>query len=201
MSRTSMAVEKIKFSKIPNWSHYFLKTRAKGKKNLQNHWMWLNKPFRNALKPWKWLWRKEIGSIRVEAEWCWTAFLCLWTVASKTESKGVFTSHCDWRQSYPLAWQCSATCRKSVKTYLETLKREVLPYPPYSPEVAPSDYHLFRSTAHGLAHQHFHSYEEVKKWIDSCREKISTRKFTWQSARLSDTFKSYLKLVVPFLYN
>ena len=56
---------------------------------------------------------------------------------------------------------------KPVKTYLETLKWEVLPHPPYSLDVAPSDYHLFQSLAHGLAHQHFRSYEEVKKWIDS----------------------------------
>ena len=54
-----------------------------------------------------------------------------------------------------------------VKTYLETLKWEVLPHPPYSPDVAPSDYHLFRSMAHDLAEQHFRSYEDVKKWIDS----------------------------------
>jgi len=50
---------------------------------------------------------------------------------------------------------------------LETLKWEVLPHPPYSPDVAPSDYHFFRSMAHGLADQHFRSYEEVKNWIDS----------------------------------
>ena len=56
---------------------------------------------------------------------------------------------------------------KVVKTYLETLKWEVLPHPPYSPDVAPSDYHLFRSMAHGLKHQHFQSYEEVQNWIDS----------------------------------
>ena len=37
MSRTGMAVEKIKFSKILNLRHY-LKTRAKCKKNGQNHW-------------------------------------------------------------------------------------------------------------------------------------------------------------------
>ncbi|GFU97994.1 mariner Mos1 transposase [Trichonephila clavipes] len=49
---------------------------------------------------------------------------------------------------------------KVVKTYLETLKCEVLPHPLYSPDLAPSDYHLFRSMAHGLTDQHFRSYEE-----------------------------------------
>ena len=33
MSRTGMAVEKKKFSKIPNWRHYLLKTCSKCKKN------------------------------------------------------------------------------------------------------------------------------------------------------------------------
>ncbi|KAG5322930.1 MOS1T transposase, partial [Pseudoatta argentina] len=56
---------------------------------------------------------------------------------------------------------------KPVKTYLETLKWEVLPHPPYSPDIAPSDFHLFRSMAHGLADRRFHSYEEAQKGIDS----------------------------------
>ena len=52
---------------------------------------------------------------------------------------------------------------KSVKTYLKTLKWEALPHPPYSPDVAPSDYYLFRSMAHGLADQQFRSYEDIEK--------------------------------------
>ena len=56
---------------------------------------------------------------------------------------------------------------KSVKTYLETLKCEVLPHPPYSPDIVPSDYYLFRSMAYGLADQQFRSYKDIKKWIDS----------------------------------
>ena len=36
---------------------------------------------------------------------------------------------------------------KTVKQTLKTLGWDVLPHPPYSPDVAPSDYHLFRSMA------------------------------------------------------
>ena len=56
---------------------------------------------------------------------------------------------------------------KPVKTYLETHKWQVLPHPPYSPDIAPSDYYLFRSMAHGLADQQFRSYEGIEKWLDS----------------------------------
>ncbi|GBP87493.1 Mariner Mos1 transposase [Eumeta japonica] len=37
-----------------------------------------------------------------------------------------------------------------VKNYLKTLDWEVLPHAPYSPNIAPSDYHLFRSMAHAV---------------------------------------------------
>ena len=49
-----------------------------------------------------------------------------------------------------------------VKTYLETLKWEILPHPPYSPDIASSDYYLFRSMTHGLSEQHFTSYKDTK---------------------------------------
>jgi len=53
-----------------------------------------------------------------------------------------------------------------IKTYLETLKWEVLPHPSYSPDIAPSDYHLFRSMTHGLSEQHFILYKDTKNCID-----------------------------------
>ena len=56
---------------------------------------------------------------------------------------------------------------KPVKTHLETLKWEVLPYSPYSPDIESSDYYLFRSMAHGLADQQFRSYQDIEKWLDS----------------------------------
>ena len=56
---------------------------------------------------------------------------------------------------------------KPVQTYLKTLKWEVLPQPPYSPDIALSDYYLFRSTALGLADQQFRSFEDIEKCLNS----------------------------------
>jgi len=42
---------------------------------------------------------------------------------------------------------------------------EILSHAAYSPDLAPSDYHLFASMGHALA-QRFTSYEDVRKWLD-----------------------------------
>jgi histone-lysine N-methyltransferase SETMAR len=54
---------------------------------------------------------------------------------------------------------------KRVQERLELLRWEVLPHAPYSPDCAPSDFHLFRSMAHSLADIRFQSFEEVEKWV------------------------------------
>lgn len=61
---------------------------------------------------------------------------------------------------------------KPVKQYLETLKWDVLPHPPYSPDIAPSDYWLFRRMQNDLTGQRFTSYKEIQKWLE-----------TWMSER------------------
>ena len=63
-----------------------------------------------------------------------------------------------------------------VQNYLETLNWEVLPIP-YSPDLTPSDYHLFSSIGHALAERHFDSYEDVRKWFDEFASK--DEEFFW----------------------
>lgn len=52
------------------------------------------------------------------------------------------------------------------KNLVESYNWEPLPHPPYSPDLAPSDYYLFSSMGHALNDSHFNSYEEVQKWLN-----------------------------------
>ncbi|GBO04457.1 Mariner Mos1 transposase [Araneus ventricosus] len=56
---------------------------------------------------------------------------------------------------------------KPVKETLDVLNSDVLSHLPFTPDIAPSDYHLFQSITHGLYKKRLHSYEDNKKWIDS----------------------------------
>ena len=56
---------------------------------------------------------------------------------------------------------------KRVKETIETFNWEILAHAAYSPDSAPSDYHLFASLGHALAEQRFTSYENVRKWLDN----------------------------------
>jgi hypothetical protein len=42
----------------------------------------------------------------------------------------------------------------------------MLSHPPYSPNVVPSDYHLFRSVSNKLCGVFFDSDDELRNWLD-----------------------------------
>ena len=53
---------------------------------------------------------------------------------------------------------------KLVKETIEAFGK--LSHAAYSPDLAPSDYHLFASMGHALAQQSFTSYEDVRKYLE-----------------------------------
>lgn len=55
---------------------------------------------------------------------------------------------------------------KIVREKLKQLDWEVLPHPPYSPDLAPSDYHLFLSMSNFLANKKFENYDDVISALD-----------------------------------
>ncbi len=55
---------------------------------------------------------------------------------------------------------------KVTKETLESLGFQVLPRPPYSPDLAPSDFHLFRSLQWFLRDKTLEAEEEVKSALD-----------------------------------
>jgi [histone H3]-lysine36 N-dimethyltransferase SETMAR len=56
---------------------------------------------------------------------------------------------------------------KTVRERIENLGREVLPHPAYSPDLAPSDYRLFRSMQHFFQEKIYTEVESIKKDVDS----------------------------------
>jgi len=71
---------------------------------------------------------------------------------------------------------------KVVKKYLETLKWDVLLHPPYSPDIAPSDYRLFRRMQ-----QPVHFFRRNPK-LDRLRRVIFSRwnsKIVWEMGKSS----------------
>lgn len=54
---------------------------------------------------------------------------------------------------------------KMTKKKLADIGWEVLPHPPYSPDIAPSDYHLFRSFKGWLKGKRYDDIDELKAGI------------------------------------
>ena len=55
----------------------------------------------------------------------------------------------------------------ATKEVLAELGWEISSHPLYSPDLAPSDYHVFASLGHALSEQSFANFEEVRKWLEN----------------------------------
>lgn len=54
---------------------------------------------------------------------------------------------------------------RATKTVLGELGWDVLPHPPYSPDLAPSDFHLFLSLSSALSGVSFNDEAELENWL------------------------------------
>lgn len=79
---------------------------------------------------------------------------------------------------------------KGTKNVIYTLSWEVLPHAAYSSDLAPSDYHLFRSLHHHLADKHFKTVDEVRKNIDDFIESKPPNFFREGIRQLPERVKS-----------
>ena len=74
-----------------------------------------------------------------------------------------------------------------AKATLETLKElkwEVLTHPPYSPDLAPSDFHLFRSLINLLRRKKFGSLEPLKNALGSFFDSTPTEFYSSEIYKL-----------------
>lgn len=74
---------------------------------------------------------------------------------------------------------------KMTQKKIRELGYEILPHPPYSPDISPSDYHLFRSFQHHLSGKVFEDVESIKNEISD-----------FISSKNSDFFKRGIESLV-----
>ena len=94
---------------------------------------------------------------------------CVWW-----NQKGVFY----YAQSLFFHDNAPSDTAKRVKETIETFSWEILAHAAYSPDLAPTDYHLFASLGHDLAEQRFTSYENVREWLDNWFD-LKDKQFYW----------------------
>jgi histone-lysine N-methyltransferase SETMAR len=65
-----------------------------------------------------------------------------------------------------------------TKTAIQELDCEILPHPPYSPDLGPSDYDLFRSLANNLRGAEFSSTKMLSSKIGSTTSSRPNRRIS-----------------------
>ena len=69
---------------------------------------------------------------------------------------------------------------------------EILPHPAYSPDLAPSDYGLFRSMEHFLRGRRFESFEEVE---EACQEFFNSKEPEWYRGQIRQLAERWQEVI------
>jgi histone-lysine N-methyltransferase SETMAR len=82
---------------------------------------------------------------------------------------------------------------RTTKEKIEELDGvDVLPHPPYSPDLAPSDYHMFRSMAHFLRGRRFNNTDELE---DGIREFFASKDREWYRRGIEQLADRWLNVI------
>jgi histone-lysine N-methyltransferase SETMAR len=82
---------------------------------------------------------------------------------------------------------------KKTKNKIEALKGiELLPHPAYSPDLAPSDYYLFRSMAHLLRGRRFKNVAEVESGV---QEFFKSKDKSWYRRGIHELAERWVKTI------
>jgi hypothetical protein len=73
-----------------------------------------------------------------------------------------------------------------TRALLEHFNWELFDHPPYSPDLAPSDYHLFTYLNNWLGSQRFNNTEELMEGVK-----------TWLSSQAADFFDTGIQKLIP----
>ena len=92
------------------------------------------------------------------------------------------------RTKVPPNARCVPSYDFSTIALLEKLKWDVLDHPPYSPELAPGDFHLFLHLKKHLAGKKFDDDEEAQEEV-----------MTWFKGQAADFYGSGIQKLVPRL--
>ena len=77
---------------------------------------------------------------------------------------------------------------------LEKFKWKIVPHPPYSPDLAPSDYHLFPKLKSELAGEHFETENEVRTAVETCLKNLDGEFYAAGMSKLILRLKKCIKL-------
>lgn len=76
---------------------------------------------------------------------------------------------------------------------LNSFSWEILPHPPYSPNIAPSDFHLFRSMQNFISGKIYKTKVEIKNDIDSYIPSKSEEFFSSGIKKLPERWKNIVE--------
>ena len=74
--------------------------------------------------------------------------------------------------------QCLTTCHPPMLQKLNRLEYKILPHPPYSPDLLPTNYHFFKHLNNFLQGKCFHKQQEAENAFQEFTESQNTDFYT-----------------------